>query len=49
MKQSRIKKKRIEGWKEVLANINTLNKNLYNAVKAITEGQEGITPYEPRA
>lgn len=49
MKQSRIKKNRIEGWKNVLMNINPENKNLYNTVKAITEGQEGIKPYEPRS
>lgn len=49
MKQSRIKKKRIEGWKNVLENINSQNKSLYDAVKAITEGQEGIIPYQPRS
>lgn len=49
MKQSRIKKKRIEGWTNVLANISLENKNLWNAVKAIIERQEGIKPYEPRS
>lgn len=48
MKQSRIKKKRIEGWQQVLENLSPENKNLYSAVKAIIERQEGTRPYEPR-